>query len=153
MQIKLFTIPTIGGEAATEEMNRFLRSHKILQVDSQLTQQGDNVNWCFCIRYIDKPVSEKKASRIDYKEVLDEQSFQRFAYMREIRKELAKEEAVPAYAIFTNEELAALARIEELTLAKMKKVKGIGAKKIEKYATHFITTKTHEESNPSDSPD
>jgi superfamily II DNA helicase RecQ len=59
--------------------------------------------------------------------------------MREIRKRLAAEESLPAYAIFTDEELANLAKIEDLTLAKMKSVKGIGEKKIEKYGRSFLT--------------
>ncbi len=36
MQIQIFTIPIIGGEQINDEMNRFLRTHKVLQTESQL---------------------------------------------------------------------------------------------------------------------
>lgn len=56
-----------------------------------------------------------------------------------IRKQIAKDEAIPAYAVFTDAELAELAKMEGvLSLAKMKTVKGIGEKKIEKYGQHFL---------------
>ena len=58
--------------------------------------------------------------------------------MREIRKRLATEDALPAYAIFTDEELSNIAKIEDLSLAKIKTIKGIGDKKVEKYGQHFL---------------
>ncbi len=70
---------------------------------------------------------------------MDEASFQRFSRMREIRKSLSLKNAIPAYAIFTDEELSELAKIEALTLAVMKSVKGVGEKKVEKYGMHFIS--------------
>ncbi len=94
MQIKLFTIPVIGGAAEEAALNVFLRSRKILQTEAVLAVQAGSAYWCFCIRYLDeeaKPVREKQ--RIDYMEVLDKESFNRFSRMREIRKRLATEEA------------------------------------------------------------
>lgn len=53
MQIKIFTIPIMGGEKLTEDLNAFLRSRKILQTESQLVQDGQGAFWCFCIKYIE----------------------------------------------------------------------------------------------------
>ena len=39
MQIKIFTIPIMGGEKLLEEMNVFLRSKKVLQVEQHLVQE------------------------------------------------------------------------------------------------------------------
>ena len=47
--------------------------------------------------------------------------------------------------VFTNEELAELAKIEGLTEAKMKSVKGIGQKKVEKYGHHFLPKSPQDE--------
>ncbi|MCB9298197.1 MAG: HRDC domain-containing protein [Lewinellaceae bacterium] len=44
--------------------------------------------------------------------------------MRETRKRLAQEEGMPAYAIFSDKELAAMAKVERLTAAAMKEIKG-----------------------------
>ena len=68
--------------------------------------------------------------------------------MREIRKRLAKEEGVPAYAIFTDAEMAELAKIEILTPAAMRKVKGVGEQKIEKFGKYFISQAQDEKSQP-----
>lgn len=64
---------------------------------------------------------------------MDEASFRRFTEMRQIRKQLAQEEGIPAYAIFTDEEMAELAKLEKRTSANMRKLKGIGPKKMEKF--------------------
>ena len=138
-QIKIYSIPLIGGEALVDEMNVFLRSKKILQTESHITHDADRAYWSFCIKYIDDvAITDKDKPRVDYKQVLDEASFQRFLKMKEIRKKLANDEGIPAYAVFTDEELAGIAKLEERTLPKMKSVKGIGDKKIEKYGEHFI---------------
>ena len=54
MQIKLFTIPTGDNGAALDEMNRFLKGHKILEVQNQLISNENGAYWCFCVRYIER---------------------------------------------------------------------------------------------------
>jgi len=41
------------------------------------------------------------------------------------------------YAVFTDEELSELAKLNPLTAVGMKQIKGIGEKKVEKYGHHF----------------
>lgn len=140
MQIKIFTIPIMGGEMLADEMNVFLRSKKVLQVENQLVSQAQGAFWCFCIKYLDDiAAGERERQKIDYKQVLDEETFKRFARLREIRKRVAAEEGSPAFVVFTDEELAAFAKIDPLDAAAMKGVKGVGDKKIEKYGHHFLT--------------
>lgn len=67
-----------------------------------------------------------------------EATFQRFSKLREIRKSLATQEGLPAYAIFTDEELAELAKLEVINAAAMKSIKGIGEKKVEKFGSVFF---------------
>ncbi|WP_339133309.1 MAG: HRDC domain-containing protein [Candidatus Electrothrix sp. GW3-4] len=148
MQIKLFTIPIHGGEQLCEAMNRFLRSKKILQTESRLVSTVEGSFWCFCIRYLAENQQTDKRRKIDYRAVLDSGSFQRFAAMREIRKKLAQQEGIPAYAVFTDAELAELARIEHLTLADLRGVHGIGAAKVEKYGAHFTAQENNETGKP-----
>ncbi|MDZ4683031.1 MAG: HRDC domain-containing protein [Saprospiraceae bacterium] len=137
MQIKIFNISIPDGEEMNEEMNVFLRSKRVLSVEQQVVQSATGAYWCFCIRYVEGTTSARQ--KTDYKETLDGATFLRFSRMREIRKSLSFKEGIPAYAIFTDEELSELAKIEELTLASMKSVKGVGEKKIEKYGMHFIS--------------
>ncbi len=113
-----------------------------IEFEKQLVVAGGGAFWCFCVTWIDGAGTTDK-EKADYKKILDEATFQRFSKLREIRKRLAQDEALPAYTIFTDEELAALAKIEDLTLSKMKTVKGVGEKKVEKYGKHFIETETN----------
>lgn len=138
MQIRIFNIPIPDSEEMNSEMNRFLRSKKVLQTESHLVTSDGHAYWCFCIKYLDDTV-KKKRQKVDYREVLDKESFLRFSAMRKIRKQLAQDEGIPAYAIFTDEEMAGLAQVEILTAAAIRSVKGVGEKKVEKYGHHFLT--------------
>lgn len=142
MQIKIFSIPIIGGEKLNDDMNVFLRSKKILDIESNLVTLQQNAFWTFKVKYIDEAVGSmsNEKVKIDYKEVLDEESFKRFAKMREARKALSQAENIPAYAILTDEQMAGLAKLEDLTMGKMKTVKGIGEKTIEKYGKQIVNS-------------
>lgn len=139
MQIKIFTVPLFGGEEATEEMNKFLRGNKVVDITKSMVHQGDVAYWAFCVTYllgappkVQAPQPERK-EKVDYRNVLDGPTFARFAVLRSIRKRLAEADAVPAFAVFTDAELAELAKLEELTPKQMLSLSGIGEKRVEKY--------------------
>jgi superfamily II DNA helicase RecQ len=143
VEIKLFTIPILGGEKLVSEMNTFLRSQKILQVEKELVSTAQGGHWCFCISYIEGKaavgVPKSRRDKPDYKKLLGDQAFQKFTLLRKIRKALADDEGVPAYAVFTDAELAEIAKLgDKATLGQLRKVPGIGKKKLEKYGKHFI---------------
>lgn len=139
MQIKLFTIPIGDNGIALDEMNRFLKNNKILEVQNQLISNENGAYWCFCVRYLEKAFSPSNENpvRVDYKQVLDEVVFAKFSKLREIRKKVAAEEGIPAFAVFTDEELAGLAKLDVITPKNMLSVKGIGDKKVDRYAKYF----------------
>lgn len=140
MQYKIFTIPVLAGKPQEDEMNVFLRSHRIVAVDKQFSESS--ASWCFCITYIENNMSVPgipiKKEKIDYREVLDENTFARFAKLREARKQIAADEAIPAYSVFTNEELAEIAALEEYDTGCIKKINGIGEKRAEKYEQRLL---------------
>lgn len=76
MQFKIFAIPAGGSPELEEEMNRFLRSHRVVSVQKKLESNEGSLLWCFCAEYIDgspnlssgKTFGQSK--RIDYKSVL-----------------------------------------------------------------------------------
>lgn len=138
----------MGGEAMNEELNKFLKGHKVLQVEQQLVAGTGGGCWAFCIRYVDNQsiVGREKKERVDYRAVLSVEDFARFSKLRSIRKAIAEAEGIPAFAIFTDEELAGLAQLAELTPQSIQSVKGIGEKKSEKYAERFIKAMIDEKS-------
>ncbi len=139
MQIKLFTIP-LGDRGAEQEMNTFLKAYKILGVGQKLISNDNGAAWCFCVRYLEQAVhvaSETRA-KVDYRQVLDEPTFQKFSHLRGIRKQVAAAEGLSAFIVFTDEELAELAKLEEITIKSMLGIKGVGEKKVERFAHYFI---------------
>ena len=84
------------------------------------------------------PAEGRNEGRIDYKVVLSAPEFERFARLRLLRKELAEKEGVPAYAIFTNEHLAQIVRLEKPSVAAVAGVSGIGEAKSRKYGAIFL---------------
>lgn len=152
MQIQIFSVPAIENSEELQKINAFLRGHKIIDIEKQFVNNGQESFWSFCIRYIDSPANNNanfnnnKKAKIDYKEVLDDTTFLKFSRLREIRKEIAKSDAVPAYAVFTDEELSEIAKLPEITESSIQNIKGIGQKKAEKYASQ-IQSKLQKDDN------
>lgn len=153
MQIKVISVPVVGGEAENEELNKLLGSKKVIELKQELVVTGGEARWCFCVKYVDDYSPYPKKAKVDYREVLDPASFARFAQMRQTRKRVAAEEGVRPYVVFTDAELAELAQHETLSREDMLQVKGIGEKKVERYGDHFISTPTDEKSQSPDPAD
>ena len=138
MQIKVFEISTYNLKEDEERINLFLRSHKILKIDKEFFHHNGVGCWSLFVSYLENTPSafqsqQEKKPKIDYKQVRDDEVFQKFSRLREIRKQLAGEDAVPAYAVFTDAELAEIARLENVTPQELRKINGIGDKRVEKY--------------------
>ena len=139
MQVRIFTISIFDTGAVQEEMNKFLRGHKVLDMKQELVTTNDGVYWCYSIRYIfGASVFPQKGVKKDYKEILTAEQFIVFSKLRECRKEISKEAAIPAYAVFTDAELSKIAELEILTAEKLKNIKGIGKNKVEKYGVKIL---------------
>lgn len=142
MQVRIFTLPISDNGDLQAEMNRFLAVSRVLEIEQHFFQNEKGAYWTFCIRYLNtNAVSFSQQStkqKIDYKERLSENEFAIFSKLREYRKIIAANDAVPAYAVFTDDELAGIARLPVLEVSKLIAVKGIGDKKVEKYGNQLI---------------
>ena len=141
MAFEFFIIPVKSSPEAAAELNRFLRGHRVLAVDKHLVLE-DGINyWSFCIEYLEGDGASKKykpGKKIDYKEVLDDVEFPVFARLRALRKEVAAREAIPAYAVFTNEQLAQMVKSRAVSRTDLAKIEGIGDARLEKFADKFL---------------
>ncbi|MGV8136001.1 MAG: HRDC domain-containing protein [Mangrovibacterium sp.] len=137
MQIQLFNIPAFANEEELKKLNAFLRGNKIIDIEKQFVTNGNHSFWSILIRYLvtqqTQNTSNALKANVDYKTILDAETFEKFSMLREIRKTLAREDAVPAYAVFTDEELSGIAKLPQITKSNMLGIKGIGVKKVEKY--------------------
>ena len=147
MQYKFFVIPIRDFEEAENELNRFLRSHRILSIQSEFVADGKGSFWAKAVEYLGGGASRVRSrDRIDYQKVLDEHQFTLFSRLREVRKEIADSEGIPVYAIFTNEQLASIVTQKVRTISEMMKIDGIGKGKAEKYADLFLRAVNRSES-------
>ena len=144
MALCFFVIPVHDSGAFEQELNGFLASHKVVSIDRQLIDQGANSFWAICVDYLHGVPGESKRnptlsrSRIDYKAILPPEEFTVYSQLRELRKELAQTEAVPVYALFTNEQLAQMVQRRCQSKSEMAQIEGIGESKIEKYAERIL---------------
>lgn len=157
MAIQLFHLSISDSGLATEELNAFLASHRIVTVERRFVDQGLNSYWAFCIEYLPArgtpagaPFRQDDGPRIDYKAVLPPDEFAIFRKLRDLRKSIADAEGIPVYTIFKNEHLAQMVQRRVTTLAEIQAIPGIGEARMEKYAPKFLAALTESDRGPTD---
>lgn len=146
MRLRFFRIPVLDSAAAEAELDRFLTSHRVIELERQLVVDGPR-SWAICVGYVDattasstRPTADTKGSKrdVDYREVLSPDDFRVYALLRALRKTIAERDAVPAYSVFTNEQLAAMVTGRVRTAAELAKIPGIGQSRIDKHGAAFL---------------
>ena len=141
MQSRFFAIPARGEESAEGALNQFLAVHRIISLDRQFVQDGQSSFWAVCVTYLatgDKPQVGAARDRTDYRAVLSEADFAIYAKLRLLRKQLADRDGVPAYAVFTNDQMAAMVQTKAATAAALREIAGVGAARADKYGAEFL---------------
>lgn len=145
-QLSTFVI-TAGDVDAEVALNGFLRSHRILQIDRTYANGG----WQVCVVWQAASTLQErqvKGQKIDYREVLEPETFAVYAKLREVRKAVSEEERIPAFTVFTNEQLAEIARRRCRTAAQIGEVEGVGEARVKKYGDRFIAVIGRDEKQP-----
>jgi superfamily II DNA helicase RecQ len=147
MPFRIFLIPVLYGEDATEELNAFIASHRVAHIERKWIDQGTQSAWAFCVEYLlaspalsSNPRSQLSRNRIDYKTILSPDEFTIFSLLRELRKELSQQEGVPVFALFNNEQLAQMVQRRCSSKADLLGIEGIGEAKVEKYSEKLLAT-------------
>jgi len=115
-------------------------------IERRFVEDGQNSFWAICVDYLHGPEtggpdygSPGRGSRkVDYKEVLTPEQFTVFARLRDMRKEVAERDAVPVFAVFTNEQLAEMVKRRCSSLAQIREIDGIGETRATKYGEAFL---------------
>lgn len=149
MSIHCFTVPALHPEPAQSEANAFLAQARVLSVHRHFVADGAASFWAFCIDVADGPGKLPDSLRasgqrpggsqtIDYKQVLSPEDFAVFAGLRDLRKTIAQREGVPVYAVFTNDQLAAVVQSRVMTKTQLAAIEGVGPSRVEKYAADLL---------------
>jgi len=154
LQYASFLIPLHADNSEQEIMNRFLRSHRIVQTRKELVSMNGASQWAILIEYLDNQEKttggQQIKNKIDYKEILSSDDFLLYSKLRDVRKKLAEENGLPVYAVCTNEQLAEISKRRPKNITEFKKIEGIGQGKIEKYVPVLLECVISEKNeNPS----
>jgi len=141
IQYASFLLPLYPDSPEQEDLNRFLRGHRIVQTRKELVGAEGGSRWAILVEFLDNPeknTGESGKSKVDYKDILTPEDFTLFSKLREVRKKLAEENGLPVYAVCTNEQLAEIAKRKPKSLAECMQIEGIGQGKAEKYVPALL---------------
>ncbi len=135
MIYRLFYLSALNPDDAEQALNQFLQSAKVISVDRQFVADGANSFWSVCVVVSGTEVTpgRRQGARVDYRELLGPDEFTVYARLRTLRNQLAETEGTPAYAIFTNEQLANIARLPHPDRVSIGAIEGIGEKRLNRY--------------------
>jgi superfamily II DNA helicase RecQ len=141
MNYQFFVIPAHNPVSAQEKLNRFCAGHRVANVEKAFVANGDRSFWSVCVTWLDGAGEKgsRPKSRVDYKEVLNEKDFAIFVKLRTLRKTIAEKEGLPVYALFSNEQLAAMVQKRIITRTALGAIDGVGKARLEKYGEAFIS--------------
>jgi superfamily II DNA helicase RecQ len=146
MPFEFVKVSVSGQGGGKEALNRLLKGGRIASLRKEFVAQGEDSFWAFCVEYLEGGEGgggiggERRGGgpKVDYREVLAEAEFVIFSRLRNLRKAIADKEAVPAYSIFTNEQLAAMVTGKVDSISGMEAIPGIGAARVGKYGEAFL---------------
>jgi superfamily II DNA helicase RecQ len=144
-QYASFFVSPFGENSVTDELNAFLRSHRIVNVEKKLIDSERGTGWVFLVEYGSGEGGKNAGSaaargeRVDYREVLSTDEYALFDKLRNLRKELAEKSGIPVYAVFTNDQLAAMVKKPPKTAKDMQGVAGVGEARVKQYGEAFLS--------------
>ena len=145
MNLSFYRIPVVGGEQETESLNGLLNSVRVLTVDREFVNAGENSYWAICVQFLatsQRQGPSGKKNSIDYREVLSPADFAVYAKLRDLRKVISQREAIPPYSIFTNEQLSQMVQLRTVSKAALSKIDGVGPSRVENYGRAFLDVLT-----------
>jgi len=136
-----FYVSPFGEKSVTDELNAFLRSHRIVNVEKRLIDGERGTGWVFLVEYGTdggKNAPNAQSQRVDYREVLNPTEYALYDKLRNLRKEIADKSGIPVYAVFTNDQLAGMVRKPPKTAKDLLSISGIGESRVKQYGEAFI---------------
>lgn len=109
MKYVYFKISAIFPDAGANKLNDFISNHAVTSIGEKFVDDGQNSFWSVRVvvteNFTKNPVDNSKPKRasVDYRDVLNPEVFAIYARLRTLRNNIAEQQSMPAYAIFTNE--------------------------------------------------
>lgn len=140
MPYKFFYVPALWPEHAEAELNAFLKRHAVQSVDRELVIENGQAGWSLCVAYLEKNTADpsKRKPGVDYREVLNPTDFDVFSELRRLRKQIAEQQQIPPYTVFSNEQLAAMVTGRMRSTTDLRTIDGVGQARCERYGETFL---------------
>jgi superfamily II DNA helicase RecQ len=137
-QYRTFFISPFGEASVCDELNAFLKAHRIVNVEKKMIDGERGTGWLFLVEYGDGKAQQSSGPKVDYAELFNKQDYALFEKLRKLRKEVAEKEGLPVYAVFNNDNLVAMVKKRVATLKDLGAIPGVGESRVKKYGDAFI---------------
>ncbi len=84
-----------------------------------------------------QPHGAAHGKSVDDREPMDPETAGLFQHLRQLRKQLADEQGVPPYVVFSDASLRAIAQQRPTTVASFDRIPGVGRRKLDQYGKQF----------------
>ena len=91
-------------EFSSAELNNFLKSHRIINVEKRLIDGERGTGWVFLVEYTENEGGKSaytKISKVDWRDVLNPSQFAVYDLLRKTRKEIGDKTKIPLYGILS----------------------------------------------------
>lgn len=142
-QFMTFFVSPFSEPSSHAELNNFLKSRRIINVEKRLIDGERGTGWIFLVEYSDNDGSKQSytmSSKIDWRDVLNPSQFAVYDLLRKKRKEIGEKTKIPLYGILSNEQLALMAQNPPKTKEEFIKIKGVGEQKYKQFGEEFLET-------------
>ncbi|MBQ9368497.1 MAG: HRDC domain-containing protein [Victivallales bacterium] len=142
MAFEIFCVELPNGGDSLERVNKFMATHVIVSKQQHLVSRDGIPYMMFCLEYVQNgttataaPNSEAKA---DVWSSLDSTQREQFNRLRDLRNQLAEQEHVKPFVVFTNDQLGEMVKGRVTTLEAMKGIRDVGKARLEKFAPQLL---------------
>lgn len=142
-QFMTFFVSPFSEPSSHAELNNFLKSRRIINVEKRLIDGERGTGWVFLVEYSDnegaKP-SYTMSAKVDWRDVLNPSQFAVYDLLRKKRKKIGEKTKIPLYGILSNEQLALMAQNPPKTKEEFIKIKGVSEQKYKQFGEEFLET-------------
>lgn len=138
------TFDSVRGNFDDSPVREFLKDTEVVSITDHFFLRNEVPYLTLVIKYFpfrqENNVAPSAVGKRDesWKESLSDPDLGVFNRLREWRSKKSREEGVPPYILFTNKQLAEIAKARPNTLAELEQIEGVGKNKREKYGTHIL---------------
>ncbi|MCI6366027.1 MAG: HRDC domain-containing protein [Spirochaetia bacterium] len=137
-----FFVSPFSEPSSHAELNNFLKSHRIINVEKRLIDGERGTGWIFLVEYSDNEGTKSSytmSSKVDWRDVLNPSQFTVYDFLRKTRKEIGDKTEIPLYGILSNEQLALMSQNPPKTKEDFLKIKGVNEQKYKQFGEIFLS--------------